>query len=305
MKNWPYDKIVHNLKKLLRQMLEHFKKFFSPLSLSESEHHKVDTIYEYFKNTHYVHEDPWGLNLEKTRKSLEYIIPLYKRYFKVRVFGKEHVDKAPYTIVANHSGQIAIDAILISTAFALDINPPRILRPMVERFVTKLPFIWAWMSECGAVLGDRQNCLNLLKKGESVLVFPEGVRGVAKSTYEFYQLKRFTRGFFRLSVDAGVDVLPIAVIGAEEFFPLVYQAKDLAKKLQLPALPLSPTFIPLPSPVDIYIGEPYKIPKDLNVNSTDEEVDEHIHKIEARIKELTEYGLSRRRKFWANVKGPN
>ena len=144
-----------------------------------------EEIFEQLRLKYPEGEDPWGLNLERARTTLQYIWPLYQNYFKVRVFGKENVQDEPYMVTSNHSGQIAIDGMLISTAFAVEIDPPRILRSMVERFFTALPWVGTIAAEGGAVLGDRQNCLNLLSRGQSVLVFPEGVRGVAKNTIDF------------------------------------------------------------------------------------------------------------------------
>lgn len=263
---------------------------------------KIDEIFEKLSLRYPDGEDPWGLNLKKARKTVEYIWPLYKHYFKVRVFGAENVRDEPYMVTSNHSGQIAIDGMLIATAFATEIDPPRILRSMVERFFTAIPWIGTLAAEGGAVLGDRQNCLNLLSRGQSVLVFPEGVRGVAKSTIDYYKLQRFTRGFFRMSLTAGTKILPVAVVGAEEIFPWVYQAKGAAKFLGLPALPLSPLYLPLPSPVDIIIGEPYELP-DLSPEAPDRDIDVHIDKIRNIIRQLTEEGLKNRRPFFANKEG--
>ncbi len=260
---------------------------------------EYDKVFEKLFEIYPHGEDPWGLNLDKARKTLEYIWPLYKNYFKVRLFGAENVQDEPYMVTSNHSGQIAIDGMLIATAFAVEIDPPRILRSMVERFFTALPWVGTLAAEGGAVLGDRQNCLNLLSRGQSVLVFPEGVRGVAKNTFDFYKLQRFTRGFFRMSLTAQTKVLPVAVIGAEEIFPWVYHPRKLAKALGLPALPLSPLYLPLPSPVDIIIGEPYSVP-DLSPEAPDKEIDYHIDKIRNTIRNLTNEGLKNRREFFAN-----
>ncbi len=263
---------------------------------------KFNQIFDHLHKIYQDGEDPWGLNLAKAQKTFELIYPFYKNYFKTRVFGREHVEDVPYMVIANHSGQIAIDGMLITTAFVMEMEKPRILRAMMERFLPKMPFIGMWAAEGGAVLGDRQNCLNLLNRGESVLAFPEGVRGVSKSTADYYKLQKFSSGFFRLCLSAGVDVLPIAVVGAEEIFPWVYQAKGLAKLLGLPALPLSPLYLPLPSPIDIYIGEPYQVPRDLSPESPDALIDEHVRIIERKIQQLTQEGLEKRRKFWASVK---
>lgn len=260
---------------------------------------KFDQIFDQLKSRYPDGEDPWGLNLNKARKTLEYIWPLYKSYFQVRIFGKENVKDEPYMVTSNHSGQIAIDAMLIATAFATEMEPPRILRSMVERFFTALPWVGTLAAEGGAVLGDRQNCLNLLSRGHSVLVFPEGVRGVAKSTFDFYKLQRFTRGFFRMALTSQTKILPVAVVGAEEIFPWVYQAKGVAKLLGLPALPISPLYLPLPSPIDIIIGEPYAIP-DVSPEAPDKEIDVHIDKIRTQIRHMTNEGLKNRRAFFAN-----
>ncbi|OFZ14280.1 MAG: hypothetical protein A2X86_05375 [Bdellovibrionales bacterium GWA2_49_15] len=286
-----------------------------PKSIDEDE---LNRIFAVLERRHPTGEDPWGLNLRKSRESAKLGYSLYKHYFKTRVIGAHKVQDRPYMVVSNHSGQIAIDGMLITAAFILDIWPPRILRSMVERFVMTLPFFGSFAAANGAVLGDRSNCEHLLTREESILVFPEGVRGVSKSTNEFYKLQNFTQGFFRLCLKTKTDILPIATVGAEEFYPFVYQARGLARKLGLPALPLTPFFptlgilgiVPLPSPVDILIGDPYPIPQDLSPDAPDKLINEHVYKIESIIRDLIAQGRSHRRKFWGtyllpSVKGPH
>ena len=246
--------------------------------------------------------DPWGLEPKRAVADLKAIWPLYKYYFNVQIHGKENVQNKPYMVVSNHTGQVPIDGMLICTAFATEIDSPRILRPLVERFLTSLPFLGRWSNEGGAVLGDRTNCLNLLKRGESVLIFPEGVKGIAKNSKDYYKLQRFTRGFLRMAIASEAEILPIAVVGAEEFFPYVMHLKKLAKFLKIPALPLSANLIPLPSPVDIFIGEPYSLPTSLSPEALDEELEVHLILIEQKIQQLTELGLKNRRTFWQRLK---
>lgn len=240
-------------------------------------------------------EDPWGLNLDFLRKVFLQAWPLYRHYFRVKVYGGDRVpESGPVVVVSNHSGQIAIDGILLSLAFFSDVEHPRILRPMVERFVTKIPFVGSWVTSCGGVLGDRRNCQLLLRQGEAVLVFPEGVRGIAKNTSEYYQLQHFTTGFFRMALEAGCDILPVAVVGAEEFYPYVYQARGLAKRFGLPAMPLTPNLVPLPSPVDIYIGETYRVPGDLGDDVSDAVVQTHVNRIKKQIQQMVDDGRAKR-----------
>jgi 1-acyl-sn-glycerol-3-phosphate acyltransferase len=246
--------------------------------------------------------DPWGLLPEKVINDLKILWPLYRYYFDVKLHHQDLIADRPYMVISNHTGQIPIDALLICTAFATELNNPRILRPLVERFLTSLPFLGRWSGEAGAVLGDRHNCLNLLKRNESVLIFPEGVKGIAKQTSNYYHLQPFTKGFLRMAIAAKVEILPIAVVGAEEFFPFVYQLKNIAKFLGLPALPLSPNLFPLPSPVDIYVGEPYTLPSELSPDALDDELAPHLFHIEKEIDRLTQEGLKNRRTILTRIK---
>lgn len=283
-------------------MLDYLKNLL-PSTISQE---KYDELYKVLNQQYKEKEDPWGLSIDQLMKTVKLAYPLYKSYFKVQVFGTQHLEEKQYMMVSNHTGQIAIDGMLVTAAFLLDTPNPKLLRTMVERFITSLPFCGQFFMENGAVLGDRSNCYHLLNRGESILVFPEGVKGIAKSTSEYYQVKNFTRGFFRLALRAKKDILPIAVIGAEEFYPYVHQAKMIAKLLKLPALPITPTFpllgplglIPMPSPVDIHIGKPYPIPEDLSPDAPDNEIDEHVYKIEQAVKDLIRIGLKQRREFW-------
>ena len=185
--------------------------------------------------------------------------------------------------------------------FFAEIDPPRILRPMVERFLNGFPFFGSWSASVGGVLGDRQNCVNLLNAGESVLVFPEGARGVAKNTSEFYQLKSFSKGFYRVALACeDIEILPIAVVGCEEFYPLTYQFKWLARRLKMPAFPITANLLPLPSPVDIYIGKPITLPKTLFPDSPDSVIDQHVTHIEDTIQAMIDNGLENRRPFWGH-----
>jgi len=285
-------------------MIEATKKYFE---IAKTDSLKLEELNSYFLKKYEGNNDPWGLNIESALKSLKVLLPLYKQYFKVRLFIEEDLPDTNFIVCSNHSGQIAIDAALIGTAFAYDVNPPTILRGMVERFFISLPFLSSIAQEAGAVLGDRQNCINLLNRNESVLVFPEGVKGVSKSTSQYYQLQHFTRGFYRMAIETNKPIIPISVIGAEEFYPLVWQLKGLAKKLGLPALPFSPSMLlgpigllPLPSPVDIYIGKPI-YPKKLALND-DYGIAAEVDQIKKVIQTTINKKRKSRREFWANIK---
>ena len=50
-----------------------------------------ERVYQDLKQRYSQNKDPWGLNPEKSKTSLKFVTPLYRDYFKTRVFGKENV----------------------------------------------------------------------------------------------------------------------------------------------------------------------------------------------------------------------
>ena len=265
---------------------------------------KVSTIFHELRERYKDYKDPWGFNLDLCEKTIRKLLPIYRSYFKVRVFGAENVKDHSYIVASNHSGQIPIDAMLITMAFVMDVTPPRVLRAMVERFMAQLPFIGDLTAQTGSILGDRANCAYLVDHGESILVFPEGVRGISKNTPDYYKLKHFSEGFYRIALQKRTPILPVCVIGAEEMFPFVFHSKKIANLLKLPALPLSANLVPLPSPIDIYIGKEIPIPDHMEVESSDKSMKESIYHIENTIKRMIITGLKNRRPFFETLRKP-
>jgi 1-acyl-sn-glycerol-3-phosphate acyltransferase len=255
---------------------------------------KIQSVFADLKKHYANYSDPWGFDLDTCQKAMELFLPFYKKYFKVRVFGQENITDKNYMVVSNHTGQLPIDGMLVTIAFAFDLAPPRLLRGMIERFMAQLPFLGDLTAQTGSILGDRKNCTFLLNKGESILVFPEGVRGISKNTPDYYKVQEFSNGFYRIALQSQTDILPICVVGAEEMFPYVYHAKAVAKWLGLPSLPLSLNLFPLPSPIDIHIGKPIPIAK-LNPEAPDKEIRTELIQIENTIKRMLQEGLNQRR----------
>lgn len=277
---------------------------FDHLLLSPEDDLKINKIFHHLHEKYKDYKDPWGFNLELCEKALRKVLPLYRSYFKVRVFGAQNVKDHSYIVASNHTGQIPIDGMLITIAFLIDVAPPRVLRAMVERFMAQLPFIGDFTAQTGSILGDRTNCSYLIDHGESILVFPEGVRGISKNTPDFYKLRHFSEGFYRIALQKKTPILPVCVIGAEEMFPFVFHSKKLAKILRVPALPLTANFFPLPSPIDIYIGPEIPIPEHLEAEATEKEIKENVFHIENSIKRMLITGLKNRRPFFDPLRKP-
>ncbi len=274
------------------------------LLLDPADEKKIESIFVDLRSRYKNYKDPWGFDLDLCERALKRFFPIYRSYFKVRVFGAENIEDHPYIVASNHTGQLPIDGMLITMAFLMESQKPRVLRAMVERFMAQLPFIGDFTARTGSILGDRANCAYLIDHGESILVFPEGVRGISKNTPDFYKLRQFSEGFYRIALQKKTPVLPVCVIGAEEMFPFVMHSKRLAKILRLPALPLTANIFPLPSPIDIHIGKEILIPAHLGEEATDKEVKENVFHIENTIKRMIVSGLKTRRPFLDPLRKP-
>jgi len=119
--------------------------------------------------------------------------------------------RRPYVVVANHES--FVDILLIS-------HVPMEMKWMSKSEFFKFPFVGWGMRMVGDIRLDRgdkkagvqalKDCRDRLDKRVSVMVFPEGTR--SKSG----ELQEFKTGAFRLAIQAGAPVLPIAVLGARD-----------------------------------------------------------------------------------------
>lgn len=211
--------------------------------------------------------DHFGFDAELTKSVLMAPMrPLYERYFRVEARGMEHVpDTGAALLVANHSGTLPLDAIMTQLAL-LDHHPAgRHLRMLGADLVFRLPVLATIARKGGVTLACNPDAERLLNEGHLVGVWPEGFKGIGKPFSERYKLQRFGRGgFVAAAVRTGAPIIPCSIIGAEEIYPILGNARWLARLLNLPYVPITPTFpwlgalglVPLPSKWIIEFGEP-------------------------------------------------
>ncbi|GAA2291094.1 lysophospholipid acyltransferase family protein [Nonomuraea roseoviolacea subsp. roseoviolacea] len=211
--------------------------------------------------------DEFGYDAELTDKvMLELIRPLYRHWFRVETVELKNVPAdGGALVVANHSGTLPLDALMMQVALHDEAGRP--LRLLGADLVYQLPVLGHLSRKTGHTLACPEDADRLLRKGELVGVFPEGFKGVGKPYSDRYKLQRFGRGGFVASaIRAGVPIVPTAVVGAEEIYPKIGDLPSLARLLGLPYLPITPFFpllgplglVPLPSKWMIEFGEPIR-----------------------------------------------
>jgi 1-acyl-sn-glycerol-3-phosphate acyltransferase len=135
---------------------------------------------------------------------------------RVQVSSRVPLDLArPYVFIANHASMIDIWAVFIAV--------PASFRFIAKKQLSFIPlFGWA-MSAGRFIFIDRQNPLaarrsideaaRRIRAGQSVVVFPEGTRT------RDGRLGPFKKGGFRLAIDSGAAIVPIAIKGSRELMP--------------------------------------------------------------------------------------
>jgi 1-acyl-sn-glycerol-3-phosphate acyltransferase len=114
----------------------------------------------------------------------------------------------PYVVVSNHES--FVDILLIS-------HLPWEMKWLTKAEMFRIPFL-GWMQRLAGDIPVQRGfgpsaieaiarCREMLERRVSVMIFPEGTRSAGRD------LLPFKDGAFRLAVDAGVPILPLAVHG--------------------------------------------------------------------------------------------
>ncbi len=234
---------------------------------------------------------------------------LYDTWWRVETSGIENIPASGRgVVVANHSGMLPWDAIMLREAVQIEHPYQRDLRPLIEDFAYGLPYLSAFLRRIGIARADRRNAERLLNEEKLVAVFPEGARGAAKLYADRYRIQRFGRaGAIRLALATGSPVIPAAIVGGEEIHPVLAKSDLLAKWFGLPVFPLTPTFpwfgpagiLPLPSKWYIRFGEPLDLGSKGSIDPEDEiRMNQLNEDLRQGIQKMVHDVLRERRSVW-------
>jgi 1-acyl-sn-glycerol-3-phosphate acyltransferase len=205
--------------------------------------------------------DEWGRS-ENLRQLLRTLYdPLYRHWFRTEWEGFDRIPRqGGALLVANHAAAIPSDAPAIMHGIETELGRP--VYGLADAFFKRVPLVNIYWQRLGGVQAHPDNAYRLLREQEQlVLTFPEGTKGPGKLYRERYQLRRFGRGgFVELALRAGVPIIPIAVVGAEESMPILYKSGALARLTGLPYFPITANMLLLgPLGVVTYLPAKFRL----------------------------------------------
>jgi 1-acyl-sn-glycerol-3-phosphate acyltransferase len=168
------------------------------------------------------------------------IDPIYRNWFRVEWEGFERIPReGGALLVANHAAAIPSDTPVIMHGIETQLGRP--VYGLADEMFKNIPLVNIFWQRLGGVQGHHDNAYRLLREQQQlVITHPEGSKGPGKHFSERYQLRRFGRGgFVEIALRAGVPIIPIAVVGAEESMPIVAKSPALAKLLGVPYFPIT------------------------------------------------------------------
>jgi 1-acyl-sn-glycerol-3-phosphate acyltransferase len=191
---------------------------------------------------------------------------LFSSWFRVEVGGIENLpETGAALVVANHAGVLPLDGLMAAVAVHDKHPAQRALRLLAADMVFDTPLLGPAARKAGHTMACMPDAQRLLAKGELTAVFPEGYKGLGKHFRDRYKLQRFGRGgFVSAALHTKAPIVPCSIVGSEEIYPMIADAKLLARLFGLPYFPITPLFplagpaglIPLPSKWYIEFGTP-------------------------------------------------
>jgi 1-acyl-sn-glycerol-3-phosphate acyltransferase len=249
--------------------------------------------------------DPFGMERESAMLAYLVFNALHRHWFRVESRGIQNVPTTgPAILVPNHGGVVPIDGALMAVDVFKNLDPPRVVRYIVDTFAAGFPFVSTFLSRAGQVFGDRKNVEDLVRRGELVGLFPEGAKGTGKLFHERYRLRRFNVGFIEIALRHRVPIVPVSILGSEEQAPMLANLAPLARLMGVPYFPITPTFphlgplglIPLPAKYHITYETPLRFYEEHPPSAADDPVVVRMlaDKVQVRVQEMLDDALSQR-----------
>lgn len=193
--------------------------------------------------------DELGLDAEAIAGLREVVRPLARRWLDLREEASEPLPaEGGVLVLLNRSAwPLPVEAVVLSAFLGdgrLGGRPLAALWDSDE--LPEFPWVGDFLRRTGVVAATADNAFALLDRGAVVLAFPEGAAAGAKTWEKRYRLAPFDAdGILDAALEAGARVVPGALLGSEESYPLLGRLGPWPLTAQFPVLGLA-GLLPLP-----------------------------------------------------------
>lgn len=209
--------------------------------------------------------DAWGYDPEIADLLALIAGVFFHTYWRIELTGVEHLPQQGRALLAaNQSSILPLEGAMVAYGVRAYHPARRLLRVLAPTWLPDLPFWTMLLQKAGHAPAHAANARRLLAEESLVLAFPEGYRGVERAAHP-YRLRPFqSSDLLAAALEMAAPILPVSVVGAAEAYPLLANARPIARLLGLPAFPITTTWpwlgplgaLPLPSKWWIDIGPP-------------------------------------------------
>jgi 1-acyl-sn-glycerol-3-phosphate acyltransferase len=167
------------------------------------------------------------------------------------------VPDGPTLVVGNHSGgKIPIDVFLFGASWHkwFDYSSPLFFL-VHDMLIRPIPWIRNSIRRLGGVRAARENAIEILRRGQRVMVLPGGEYETFRPYRERNRIDFGERtGFIRVALQAGAPITPVVSIGGHEIFYILTRGEGLARRLLPTAFRAQSFPIAFGLPFGLYVG---------------------------------------------------
>jgi 1-acyl-sn-glycerol-3-phosphate acyltransferase len=240
-----------------------------------------------------------------TEKVISKMRAFVKRWFRSEVHGLESIPPGGSLVVSNHSGGLwAFDSFIFAADFYDKFGYDRPVYTLVNRIVLKMPFA-DMLVRSGFILASPENAAQAARSGGITIVYPGGDYDAYRTTKSANKIEFAGRtGYVKVAIEAGVPIVPMVSIGAQENQLYLTRGESLGKRLRLGErlgthlLPVTfgfpfglnvvlPLNFPLPTKITTQVLEPIDVTAKFGDDPDIDEVDRHVRSVmQAALDEL-------------------
>ncbi|MFV8819005.1 lysophospholipid acyltransferase family protein [Haliea sp. E17] len=150
---------------------------------------------------------------------------IVSRLFRPVVYGAEKIPDRPCLFIGNHS-LFALDTLVLLPVMQEELGI--FLRPMADKLFFNIDLVGERLLNMGMVMGHPDVGEALMEARQNILLYPGGAHESVKPQRQRYTLQWKERyGFIRLAAKHGYTIVPVAMVGPDEFYDNLYEGEEL------------------------------------------------------------------------------